>query len=128
RRAEDPHRDQHVWAKTGLLPIRHVRADPEPEDRASDPERERTTDHQDDQSELARPLPHPRGHQTSNGSGVRHNAGVGASASWTAEGLTAGEKMRKTCPRCKKRVRVNAIRCRGCGYAFPEGRGPRPVG
>jgi len=36
--------------------------------------------------------------------------------------------MRKTCPRCKKRVRVNAIRCRGCGYAFPEGRGPRPVG
>ena len=37
-------------------------------------------------------------------------------------------EMKKTCPRCKKVVSVRASRCRGCGYHFPEGRGPKPVG
>jgi ribosomal protein L40E len=38
------------------------------------------------------------------------------------------EPMKKTCPRCHRRVGVNARRCRRCGYAFPEGGGPRPAG
>jgi hypothetical protein len=36
--------------------------------------------------------------------------------------------MRKTCPRCHKRVGLNASRCRRCGYRFPERAGPRPAG
>jgi hypothetical protein len=36
--------------------------------------------------------------------------------------------MKKTCPRCHKRVGVRATRCRGCGYLFPEGRGSPPAG
>jgi hypothetical protein len=36
--------------------------------------------------------------------------------------------MRKTCPRCQKRVGLSATRCRRCGYRFPEGGGPRPAG
>jgi hypothetical protein len=36
--------------------------------------------------------------------------------------------MKKTCPRCKKRVSVRASRCRHCRYPFPEGRGPKPAG
>jgi hypothetical protein len=36
--------------------------------------------------------------------------------------------MRKTCPRCEKRVGLNASRCRRCGYRFPEGTGPKPAG
>jgi hypothetical protein len=35
---------------------------------------------------------------------------------------------KKTCPRCKRRVRIGAHRCRGCGYRFPEDSGPRPAG
>jgi hypothetical protein len=35
---------------------------------------------------------------------------------------------RKTCPRCKRLVRIGARRCRRCGYPFPEGGGPRPAG
>ena len=37
-------------------------------------------------------------------------------------------RVKKTCPRCRKQVGVRATRCRGCGYPFPEGRGPKPVG
>jgi hypothetical protein len=36
--------------------------------------------------------------------------------------------MKKTCPSCGSPVSVRAGRCRRCGYQFPEGRGPRPVG
>jgi hypothetical protein len=36
--------------------------------------------------------------------------------------------VKKTCPRCQRRVRVNTRRCRGCNYVFPEGGGPRPFG
>ena len=36
--------------------------------------------------------------------------------------------MKKTCPRCKKKVSVRATRCRHCRYPFPEGRGPRAAG
>jgi hypothetical protein len=36
--------------------------------------------------------------------------------------------VKKTCPRCKKQVSERAHRCRGCGYRFPEGAGPRPAG
>jgi hypothetical protein len=37
-------------------------------------------------------------------------------------------RVKKTCPRCGKRVGNNAARCRGCGYRFPERSGPRPAG
>jgi hypothetical protein len=36
--------------------------------------------------------------------------------------------MRKTCPRCQKRVGLHAVRCRRCGYLFPEKAGPKPAG
>jgi hypothetical protein len=36
--------------------------------------------------------------------------------------------MKKTCPRCNKRVSERVHRCRACGYKFPEGAGPRPAG
>jgi hypothetical protein len=36
--------------------------------------------------------------------------------------------MKKTCPHCHKQVGRAAARCRGCGYPFPEGRGPKPAG
>jgi hypothetical protein len=36
--------------------------------------------------------------------------------------------MKKTCPRCGKRVGHGAARCRGCGYRFPERSGPKPAG
>jgi hypothetical protein len=35
---------------------------------------------------------------------------------------------KKTCPRCEKRVRESAGRCRGCGYAFPEKSSPWAAG
>jgi uncharacterized protein UPF0547 len=35
---------------------------------------------------------------------------------------------KKTCPRCKRRVRENAARCRHCGYSFPEKSSPWPAG
>lgn len=36
--------------------------------------------------------------------------------------------MKKTCPRCGRRTRTGAVRCRRCGYRFPEKSGPRPAG
>jgi hypothetical protein len=35
---------------------------------------------------------------------------------------------KKTCPRCKKRVREGAARCRQCGYFFPERSSPWAAG
>ena len=35
---------------------------------------------------------------------------------------------KKTCPRCKTRVRESAARCRGCGYSFPEKSSPWAAG
>jgi uncharacterized protein (DUF983 family) len=35
---------------------------------------------------------------------------------------------KKTCPRCKRRVRESAARCRGCGYSFPEKSSPWAAG
>jgi hypothetical protein len=35
---------------------------------------------------------------------------------------------KKTCPRCKKRVRESAARCRQCGYSFPEKSSPWAAG
>lgn len=36
--------------------------------------------------------------------------------------------MKKTCPRCGKKVGNGAAHCRSCGYRFPERSGPRPAG
>ena len=36
--------------------------------------------------------------------------------------------MKKTCPRCEKRVRDRAAYCRRCRYRFPERSSPRPAG
>jgi hypothetical protein len=36
--------------------------------------------------------------------------------------------MKKTCPRCKKRVSERAARCRHCGYYFPEKSSPWAAG
>jgi hypothetical protein len=36
--------------------------------------------------------------------------------------------MKKTCPRCKNRVRDAAARCRHCGYYFPEKSSPWSAG
>jgi hypothetical protein len=36
--------------------------------------------------------------------------------------------VKKTCPRCKKRVSERAARCRGCGYLFPEKSSPWAAG
>jgi hypothetical protein len=36
--------------------------------------------------------------------------------------------MKKTCPRCKKRVSERAARCRQCGYHFPEKASPWAAG
>jgi hypothetical protein len=36
--------------------------------------------------------------------------------------------MKKTCPRCEKRVSERAARCRGCGYFFPEKASPWAAG
>lgn len=36
--------------------------------------------------------------------------------------------MKKTCPRCKKRVSERAARCRHCGYSFPEKSSPWAAG
>jgi len=36
--------------------------------------------------------------------------------------------MKKSCPRCKKRVSERAARCRGCGYHFPEKSSPWAAG
>ena len=36
--------------------------------------------------------------------------------------------MKKTCPRCKKRVSERAARCRHCGYFFPEKSSPWAAG
>jgi hypothetical protein len=36
--------------------------------------------------------------------------------------------MRKTCPRCRRRVLLSTTRCLRCGYRFPENRGPKPAG
>jgi hypothetical protein len=36
--------------------------------------------------------------------------------------------VKKTCPRCDRRVSLNAARCRRCGYRFPEKSSPRPAG
>jgi hypothetical protein len=36
--------------------------------------------------------------------------------------------MKKTCPRCKKRVSERAARCRQCGYYFPEKSSPWAAG
>jgi len=36
--------------------------------------------------------------------------------------------MKKSCPRCKKRVSERAARCRGCGYYFPEKGSPWAAG
>jgi len=36
--------------------------------------------------------------------------------------------MKKTCPRCKKRVSERAARCRHCGYHFPEKASPWAAG
>lgn len=36
--------------------------------------------------------------------------------------------MKKTCPRCEKRVSERAAYCRGCGYSFPEKSSPWAAG
>jgi hypothetical protein len=36
--------------------------------------------------------------------------------------------VKKTCPRCKKRVSERAARCRHCGYYFPEKSSPWAAG
>jgi Uncharacterised protein family UPF0547 len=36
--------------------------------------------------------------------------------------------VKKTCPRCKRRVSERAARCRGCGYDFPEKSSPWAAG
>jgi hypothetical protein len=36
--------------------------------------------------------------------------------------------VKKTCPRCKKRVSDRAARCRHCGYYFPEKSSPWSAG
>jgi hypothetical protein len=36
--------------------------------------------------------------------------------------------MKKTCPRCEKRVGDGAARCRRCGYYFPEKSSPWSAG
>jgi hypothetical protein len=36
--------------------------------------------------------------------------------------------MKKTCPRCTKRVSERAARCRQCGYYFPEKSSPWAAG
>lgn len=36
--------------------------------------------------------------------------------------------VKKTCPRCKRRVSERAARCRGCGYYFPEKSSPWAAG
>ena len=36
--------------------------------------------------------------------------------------------MKKTCPRCERRVSERAAYCRGCGYAFPEKASPWAAG
>jgi hypothetical protein len=36
--------------------------------------------------------------------------------------------MKKTCPRCQRRVSDRAARCRGCGYFFPEKASPWAAG
>jgi hypothetical protein len=36
--------------------------------------------------------------------------------------------MKKTCPRCQRRVSERASRCRGCGYFFPEKASPWAAG
>jgi hypothetical protein len=36
--------------------------------------------------------------------------------------------VKKTCPRCEKRVSERAAYCRGCGYSFPEKSSPWAAG
>ena len=36
--------------------------------------------------------------------------------------------MKKTCPRCGRRARERAARCRGCNYRYPEQASPKPAG
>jgi hypothetical protein len=36
--------------------------------------------------------------------------------------------VKKTCPRCERRVSERAAYCRGCGYAFPEKASPWAAG
>jgi hypothetical protein len=36
--------------------------------------------------------------------------------------------VKKTCPTCRRQVNERSRRCRGCGFRFPEGAGPRPAG
>ena len=36
--------------------------------------------------------------------------------------------MKKTCPRCRRRVRDSAARCRHCGYSVPEKSSPWAAG
>ena len=36
--------------------------------------------------------------------------------------------MKKTCPRCDRRVSERAAHCRGCGYSFPEKSSPWAAG
>jgi ribosomal protein L40E len=36
--------------------------------------------------------------------------------------------LKKTCPRCKRRVSERAARCRHCGYRFPEKSSPWAAG
>jgi hypothetical protein len=42
--------------------------------------------------------------------------------------LESAVRIRKTCPRCDRKVRDRAARCRGCGYRFPEQSSPKPAG
>jgi ribosomal protein L40E len=42
--------------------------------------------------------------------------------------LIGSELSRKTCPRCARRTGVQAARCRGCGYRYPEKQSPKPAG
>jgi hypothetical protein len=36
--------------------------------------------------------------------------------------------MKKTCPRCGRKMRERAARCRRCHYRFPEQSSPKPAG